>query len=238
VTRTVFAGGTIFTADADHPRARAVAVEKGRIVALDAAALEAADGGAEKVDLAGRSLAPGFHDGHIHPMLGGAQLAEAPISGVDSLPRLLDNVARYAREHPERPWIRGFGWMPPLLPGGLGDAAVLDRIVPDRPVALTASDGHTMWVNSAALARAGITVDTPDPPRGAVVRRADGSPLGTLLESAQDLVTRVMPPFGPAERQAGALAAFAETYADQNENDFRALQEAVAAGRVAADMAA
>lgn len=206
MSRVVLAGGTILTGDPARPRVRAVAIQGGLIVALDEDALDLA-GGADKVDLAGRTLVPGFHDGHIHPLWGGAQLQGAPIAEVRSLDELLAALAGFAHQHPERAWITGFGYPPPLLTRGLGDAALLDRVVPDRPVALTASDGHTMWVNTAALAAAGITASTPDPPLGAIARREDGSPLGTLLEAATDLIDAVVPPTTSAEKRMGALSA-------------------------------
>ena len=76
--------------------------------------------------------------------------------------------------------------------------------MPDRPVVLRAWDYHTMWCNSVALERAGITADTPDPVLGEIPHRDDGSVLGTLREwGAVDLVTAVMPP----ARRSGALGA-------------------------------
>ena len=79
----------------------------------------------------------------------------------------------------------------------------LDRIVPDRPVFLPNRDGHDAWVNTKALELAGITRDTPDPADGRIARDPDGTPLGTLHEGAQALVTRLVPPAtagGPAAR--------------------------------------
>ncbi len=81
-----------------------------------------------------------------------------------------------------------------MIPNGRGEAAVLDAVVGDRPVWLTANDGHTGWANSLALKLAGIDANTPDPPHGEIVRRADGSPSGALLESAQDLLRSGLSP--------------------------------------------
>ena len=205
--RTVFAGGTIITSDPNGRRTSAVAIERDRIVAVGDDALRLADGAAEKVDLAGKTLVPGFRDGHCHPVLGGAQLTGAPIGGISDLNELLDVVRRYANQHPDREWIRGFGYLPAMLPNARGDATVLDGIVNDRPVWLTANDGHTGWVNSVALERAGIDANTPDPPHGEIVRRADGSPTGALLESAQALIEAATPPVTHADRVAGGRGA-------------------------------
>jgi len=207
VSRLVFGNGTIVSALADRRRLRAVAVEGSRIVAVDDEALA---GGGLRVDLRGRTLVPGFHDGHIHPVFGGPSLVGAPVRDAESLDELLVNLRSYAANRPEPTWIRGFGYNPALLPNGYGDATVLDSAVSDRPVALTASDGHTMWVNSKALAAAGITAATQDPERGKIVRREDGSPLGALLESAQRMIEAAAPPHSIDERRSGILAALSE----------------------------
>ena len=205
--RTVFAGGTIITSDPKGRRTSAVAIERDRIVAVGDDALRLADGSAEKIDLAGKTLVPGFRDGHCHPVLGGAEMGGAPIWGVAGLDDLLDVVRRYAEEHPDLDWIRGFGYLPAMLPNGRGDATLLDQVVGNRPVWLTANDGHTGWVNSVALERAGVNATTPDPAHGEIVRRADGSPSGALLESAQDLIEAVVPPTTYADRLAGGRMA-------------------------------
>jgi predicted amidohydrolase YtcJ len=83
----------------------------------------------------------------------------------------------------------------------------LSRAVPDHPVALERVDGHALWVNRAALAAAGIDGRTPDPPGGRILRVADGSPAGVLLDAAQDLVLSRVPRAGPAELEAAVVSA-------------------------------
>jgi predicted amidohydrolase YtcJ len=202
-----FIGGTVWTGERSLPVTDAVLVESGVIAALGDDARERGGQGVETVDLAGRTLVPGFRDGHVHPLHAGFALSAAPVAGAASLDDLLDRVRRYAAEHPELPVITGGGYEPALRPGGLFDAELLDRIVPDRPVVLHASDYHTAWVNSAALDRLGIDAGTPDPPRGRIARRPDGSPLGTLLESAVDLADKLQPVKDTAARAAALRAA-------------------------------
>lgn len=72
-------------------------------------------------------------------------------------------------------------------------AEVLDRAVADRPVLISGHDAHGLWVNTAALERAGITADTPDPADGRIIRDAEGSPTGALLDGAMNLVLQLRP---------------------------------------------
>lgn len=199
----LFTGGTVLTGDPTRPRAGAIAVSGGRIVAFDDEALDRRDGATEVVDLRGGCLVPGFHDGHIHPLWGGTGLAGAPVDGARSVEELLARVRDHAAAHPGAGWVTGGGYDPALLPGGNGDATVLDTAVADRPVLLWAADHHTAWVNSAALAAAGVDASTPDPPGGTIVRRGDGAPLGALLESAAELVARLVPAPTAADKVAG-----------------------------------
>ena len=111
-----------------------------------------------------------------------------------SVDEIVAAVKKFADEHPDEEWIVGASYDGSLAPAGLFDARWLDAAVPDRPVVLRAWDYHTVWCNTAALERAGITADTPDPVLGEIPHRADGSVLGTLREwGATDLVTAVMP---------------------------------------------
>ena len=192
---------------------RAVAVADGTIVALGADAVAAAGPGTRVIDVGDGTLIPAFRDGHLHPLWGGVERLGAPIAGCTSVEQLLQRVGTYARAHPERRWITGAGYDPSLLPGGLGTAERLDQAVGDRPVLLWATDHHSAWVNSAALARAGITAETPDPASGRVVRRPDGSPTGALLEEAARAVARHIPSPTGAEKEQGLRMALGEMVA-------------------------
>lgn len=199
----------VWTNDPDRPRADALAVRSGVIVAVGEQARDLP--AAEVRDLAGRTVLPGFRDGHIHPLWGGTERLDAPVAGAADLDDLLGRLARHAAERPEAEWVVGYGYPPHLCPGGTGDAELLDAVVPDRPVALVSSDHHTLWANSRALAAAGIDARAPDPDRGAIDRRPDGSPLGTLQEeAAMRLVTDLIPPKSPADKAWGLRMALAQ----------------------------
>ena len=163
----------------------------------------------EVLELAGRMVLPGFHDTHVHPS-GGIALAECTLDDLGSREAILDSVGRYAASHPDLPWIRGRGWQLPVFPDANPRKEWLDGIVPDRPVYLSAADGHSAWVNSRALALAGITRETKDPPNGRIERDGvTGEPTGTLRESATDLVERLLPARTPEEVRAGLVRALA-----------------------------
>ena len=191
MTATIFTGGSIWTGAADTD---AVLVQDGVIRALGRQAREAVPAGAVTVDLDGGFLMPSFGDGHAHPLYGGLEAVGPPVRACRSVDEIVATVGRFAAEHPDREWIVGASYDGSLAPDGLFDARWLDAAVPDRPVVLRAWDYHTVWCNSAALHRAGITAHTPEPVLGEIPRRDDGSPLGTLREwGAVDLVMNVMP---------------------------------------------
>ena len=204
----VFTGGVIRDAARTWS---ALAVENGAIVARGEPARALLRTGAEVVDLDGGCLIPGFRDGHLHPLHGGMELLGPQITGATSVDDIGARLREYRDGHPDESVITAGSYDPTLAPGGRFAAAWLDRYVADRPVAVTSSDHHAVWVNSAALAAAGITAETPDPPRGHIVRlgnagnpESSGSaePLGTLLETAMDLVADLARPDEGSRRRA------------------------------------
>ncbi|WP_283613692.1 amidohydrolase [Mycolicibacterium poriferae] len=206
MSSTLFTGGTIWTGDGDTD---ALLVTDGVVTATGRAAQR---DDAQVVDLDGGFLMPSFGDGHAHPLYGGLEAVGPAVRACDSVDEIVTAVRRYAEAHPDEEWIVGASYDGSLAPNGLFDARWLDAAVPDRPVVLRAWDYHTLWCNSAALQRAGITADTPDPPLGEIPHREDGSVLGTLREwGATDLMMRVMPARDEQVRIA-ALGTAADYY--------------------------
>jgi predicted amidohydrolase YtcJ len=212
VATTLFRNGTVWTG-ASGPTVDAVLVDGGVVVAVgEATRAMAAEQEPAEVDLEGGFLMPSFGDGHAHPLLGGLEFVGPAVRPCSSVAEIVEAVRRFAAEHPNDEWIVGASYDSSLAPGGLFDARWLDDAVPDRPVALRAWDYHTMWVNSVALERAGITAQTPDPVLGEIPHREDGSVLGTLREwGAVDLVTAVLPDHDEDTRIA-ALGTAADYY--------------------------
>ena len=200
----VLTNGVVYTVDADRSRHEAVAVSGGRIVCVGSAAdIEPFVGPrTQVVDLAGRLVLPGFVDAHMHPKFASDELFQVMLGGGRSFSECVAAIERFAAEHPELPAIQGFGWDPATLPEDKMTAAVLDAVVPDRPVAFFDDGGHSQWVNSTTLRRLGITRDTADPAGGVIERLADGTPSGMLREM-WTWVDRVLPEPDTAQRAAG-----------------------------------
>ena len=147
-----------------------------------------------------RLVLPGFNDSHIHFLTGSLGLSQVDLTGVRTIPEMLARISAFAKQHPPDPgngssgaWITGRGWEYKSFPGGLPTKSFLDGIIRDRPVFLTAYDGHSGWANSKALELAGIDRDTKFDGFGEIVRNEAGEPTGALKESAQRLVSRLVP---------------------------------------------
>lgn len=200
----VLHSGRVFTGTELDGAATAVGVRDGRVVAVgtDADVRAAVGNATEVVDLDGRLVLPGFTDAHAHPVMGGVERLGCDLSGADGAQGALALVADHAATTAQE-WISGGGWSMADFAGGTPRREDLDAVVGNRPVYLLNRDHHGAWVSSAALERAGITRDTPDPADGRIERDADGNPTGTLHEGAVDLVSHLLPPLTPADLRAG-----------------------------------
>ena len=203
MSRTLFRHERIWTGDPSRPWTDALLVEDGRVLAVGAQALESATSGAgaASVELPGALVMPGLHDAHIHTAWLSRDLSSVDLREARSLEEALELVRTHAEGLPRGQWLHSGRWnhnrwAVPRQP----DRHALDSVSGDRVAALASVDGHTIWANSLALQRAGITRDTPDPVGGEIVRDAHGEPTGILRESAQqllDVIPRDEPPLRP-----------------------------------------
>jgi len=199
--------GRIWTGDPQHPWAEALAISNGKIdaVGTDTEITKRTQAGAQIVDLGGRLVSPGFNDAHIHFLNGSLGLFQVDLFNAGSLEEMQRRIGTFAKSHPADPWITGGGWEYGWTPGNrLPTKEDLDKIVADRPVYLKAFDGHTGWVNSEALRRADVNGATKFDGYGEIVKDAQGRPTGILKESAQSVVTRLIPQ-PTRERKLAAL---------------------------------
>ena len=210
----VLIGGRIHTFDTARSRAEAVAVRDGRIVAVGSTAdiQRLAGPDTRTVDLAGRLVLPGFHDAHVHPMSAGVELGQCNLNDLPSAGATLDAIRACMAGNGGRPWLVGGGWQLTTFPAGQPRRQELDAITGATPAVFSSTDGHTVWVNSAALKAAGITRTTKDPDEGRIERDASGEPTGLLRESATELVSRVVPATTVEEFQAGLVRALAQMH--------------------------
>lgn len=219
MTLTVFTGGTIIIsthASGSVESTDALAFEGDRVIAHGQSARDlAGESTAQMIDLAGGTLAPAVGEGHAHPILGGQEAQGPAIRAAKDLAGILEAVETWKADNPHAKWIVGASYDATFAPGGRFDARWLDEVTGDTPTVLRSWDYHTAWVNTAALAAAGITAATPDPDLGRILRREDGTPLGVLQEAAaNDLLANVVPAFS-LETRIAALEDATLAYAAQ-----------------------
>ncbi|MBW2692999.1 MAG: amidohydrolase [Deltaproteobacteria bacterium] len=205
----VLEGAAVYTVDAARTWAEAIAVRGDEIVFVGGSKGAARYVGPRTrvVNLAGKMVLPGFQDAHLHPLWAGIEQLHCMLYDLTTQEAYVRAVAECAASDPEEPWIRGAGWDMAVFPGGIPNRRALDAVVSDRPVFLSSKDGHTAWVNSKALEVAGITRESPDPPRGRIDRDKDGEPIGSLQESAIELVGKLVPPTTPEQARQGLKIA-------------------------------
>lgn len=210
--RTLVVNANILTPDADgriERYAMLLAGDDGRIEAMvpRGGREPALKPGDFRLDARGATILPGFIDSHLHLMSLGMRLNALDLAPTASLDEALEAVRRHAGKLPAGAWVTGGGWNQVRWGTGFPTAADLDRAVADRPAALARTDGHALWVNSAALKAAGITWATKDPPGGRILRDPAGNPTGILVDAAMDLVRP--PPQGALERDTALASALA-----------------------------
>ncbi|WP_446688733.1 amidohydrolase [Priestia megaterium] len=183
----------IFTGLSDGPEPLALAVKDNRILEVGpkekVLALKGDD--TEIMDVGEKLVMPGFHDAHLHIMLGSLfSYYCVPLSDTNSADEAAARVRAYADKHPNDAWIIGTGWDHTAWgEKEFPDRYVLDRVLDDRPVVLLHAEGHYGWVNSKALAVSGITESTENPEYGVIYKDDKGEPTGILIETAISLAT-------------------------------------------------
>ena len=164
---------------------------------------------ASKIDGKGRTLLPGLIDGHGHVLGLGQNLSQVDLRESSSEAQAVAKTAAFAKANPQAQWILGRGWNQVLWPSQqFPGKQLLDEVIKDKPVWLSRVDGHAGWANSKALALAGISKDSIDPPGGQIVRDANGEPTGVLIDNAMLMLEKQIPQINEAERISMLNAAF------------------------------
>jgi predicted amidohydrolase YtcJ len=199
----IITNAKIWTVDQSRPTAQAVAVFGDRITAVGSN--QDVDGwqgpNTLVIDAHGKLLLPGFNDAHVHFVSGGKQLDSIQLNDATSSQEFARRIGERAKITAKGEWILGGNWdetkwNPPEMP----TKERIDALTPDTPVFVSRYDGHMGLANSVALRLAGITAKTPDPPGGAIVRDAQGTPTGALKDAATNYIDKVIPPLSHDQR--------------------------------------
>lgn len=189
----VFINGAIYTVNSERPWAEAVAVKDKKIFfvgSTEEAELYIGDQ-TQLIDLAGKMMLPGLHDVHTHPLEAGSSVAGTCILPVDTDPEeMVDLIKECAPNQIGTDWVLGWGHsIDELLNSERSPVEILDEAIPDRPAIMMEQTSHSVWVNSMALATAGIDENSPNPPGGIILKDPEtGKPNGILMESAGDIL--------------------------------------------------
>jgi predicted amidohydrolase YtcJ len=193
----VLTNAVVHTVDSSRPRAEAVAIRDGHILAIGASReMEPFIGPGTRVwDLAGRVVVPGFDDAHAHLLGIGFAHLDVDLVGAASYAEVVERVAAAVRARAPGEWVRGRGWHeekwtrpPPGVVRGFPTQEVLSAVSPDNPVVLTRADGHAVLANAKAMALLGIGPGTPTPSGGEIIRDGAGNPTGVFVDNATSLI--------------------------------------------------
>jgi predicted amidohydrolase YtcJ len=189
--------GNIWTVNTAEPRAEAVAISRGRFLAVgsNSDVLNLGGTGVRKIDLDGKTVLPGFIDAHSHPADAGRLHLRMVDCDLRSIQAILAALRERAAKTPAGDWVLGFKYDDTKTDEGRALTIVdLDAAVPDHPVHIQHRGGHTAYANSLAFRKAGIDEKTPDPPGGQISHDpTTGKLSGRVAESANDYFDNVIP---------------------------------------------
>jgi predicted amidohydrolase YtcJ len=210
VTTRIFTAAKVYTSALAAPSANALLVVGGRIYAVgERNDLRKAFPHAEIIDFGDAVITPGLTDAHIHITEWALARHHVHLDDAQDISGCLKIIGNAPRS---TGWVQGRGWNPHRWGGTYPDREQLDSVVADVPAAFQSHDMHALWVNSAALQRAGIDRNTPDPEGGRIVRDDRGEPTGMLLETAAQLVVKKIPTVTDEEMRASVVEAQRELH--------------------------
>jgi len=205
---TILYNGNIWTGDERLPRAQAIAISDGRILAVGSNddVLHLLSPLTRKVDLGSKTVLPGFNDAHSHPIYSGVDHLKKVACDKDSVDAIQAALRERAQKTPADAWVVGFLYDDGKTPRPI-TRQDLDAAVPDHPVLVSHRGGHTIFVNSAALKLAGVDEKTPDPPGGRYGRDSGGKLTGFVADAAAERFRKLIPDKVTRDdlRQAAAL---------------------------------
>lgn len=194
-------GGPIYTMDDQQPTVEAIAIKADTFLFVGLSEeVKAYEGkNTDVIDLKGKTMIPGFVEGHAHIMGIGYNLLNVDLMDAKSYQEVIDLVAKRAEQVPEGTWIQGRGWHQdkwvekPEMTNGFPVHDALSEAVPNHPVYLKHASGHAALANQKAMEVAGINNSTPQPDGGEIFKSLGGTPTGLMNETAQFLISEVIP---------------------------------------------
>ena len=213
--------GNFYTVDADQPSAEAVAIVDGVFAYVgDEAGAQAYIGeNTQVLRYEEGVILPGFVDAHSHGHMGGAaELFQVTLFECETLEEYRACIAEFVAENEDLDVIAGMGWINSSFDAKGPTAAMIDDLT-DKPVVLNSEDGHSYWVNSAAMEVLGINADTPDVFDGVIARDAEGNPTGCFRDGAGVLVADLVPQY-TVEQYKEAILHYQEEVLSYGETMF------------------
>ncbi|MFE4241816.1 amidohydrolase [Peribacillus butanolivorans] len=191
----VISGNAVLTGSTDSPVPASILIKENKIIeVLELGCFaEYVDSQTKIYHFGDQLIMPGFHDFHIHLLLGGLLNDSVRLNSAKSAKDVAEMVKAYADTKTDDPFVIGCSWEQSLWEDGQPHRSFLDEVISDRPVLLYQAEFHSAWVNSKALELAGIDKNTKNPPYGEIVRDENGEPTGLLLEHAVGFVTKALP---------------------------------------------
>jgi predicted amidohydrolase YtcJ len=175
--------GNIISLDEAVPRADTLVIRHDRIVYAGGAQDAAPYGNprAAVIDLAGKTVVPGFNDNHLHAISTGNYFSKPNLLGLNA-EQIIEKLKAAEKDLLPGEKVEGFGWDYPSCPNP--HRKLLDRYFPNRSVVLFQYSGHAAWLNTYHLKKLKVRSRTPDPPGGKIERDSSGEPTGILKERA------------------------------------------------------
>lgn len=207
---SIYLNGRIYTVDSKFTVAQAMVIRGGHIVYAgnnETARKFVEAEPTEIIDLKGKTVVPGLMDAHLHLGWLGHTLLEINALGKTKA-WILEEVRKSAANAPKGKWIIGRCWNNVIWENeAFPTKEELDAVAPDNPVCLHRICCHCIWVNSAALTRAGIDRNTPDCQGGEILRDAQGEPTGILTDLARKAIEDAIPPYTDDDMAKAMLEA-------------------------------
>jgi predicted amidohydrolase YtcJ len=239
----VLHNGNIHTSNPKLPKAQAIAISNGKIVAVgsDSDILYLAGAATRKINIGGKTITPGFIDAHSHPASSGYAHLRNVDCDLRSIKAIQQALKTESLKKAPGAWVSGFKYDDTKTAEGRYITRYdLDEISTEHPITIQHRGGHTSYNNSMALKLAKIDRATPDPQGGHIARDENGEPTGLLKENAIDLVFTLIPDIQTEQDQQEGVKIITEmmsrsgitsvTDAYGLQSDLKAYRNARAAG--------